>query len=146
MAENKMAEFANMLGVELEENFLAFFDTGEMFGECKFTDAGFWLLGGELMANMNEGLYKLLTGELRIKKMPRKPHYGEGYWSYKKIDGSKTRLEIHEDYWYGDFIDKIMYKLGFCYKTKEEASANLSRAEDFFNNSDIINWEEQNNG
>lgn len=121
---NQMNEVARMLGVELNEEFMV---NGTKF---KLTLNG-------LTRNNDETLYchiltSLLTGELELRRKPWKPIKGEIYY-YVTEEG----LMWSED-WVDDDIDLMRYKLGNCYRTKEEAEVDAHKWEAFYASDEVI--------
>lgn len=120
MAKNYMADVAEMLGVELEEEFMIpnkavilkiSAKDGLMY---KFKDEGEW----------QSGASDLLMGEVEIVKLPWKPKFKEGYYypcTYEQ--------EVFYALWVGSTLNYAMYNLGMCYRTREEAEAHF--AEDY---------------
>lgn len=142
MAENKIAEVAKLLGVEIGEEFLVFNDMGELVGKGKhkFDDKGLWLIYDNKIGSVNQHLIYLLNGAWTIKKL-WKPKENERYWTYRY---DEEKLRVVESFWTNDVLDKLLYRNGFCYKTREEAEANKSKAEKYFNNDRIVDWEKTN--
>lgn len=121
---NQMNEVARMIGVELNEEFMV---NGTKF---KLTLNG-------LTRNNDETLYcyiltSLLTGELELRRKPWKPIKGEIYY-YVTEEG----LVWSED-WVDDDIDLMRYKLGNCYRTKEEAEVDVHKWEAFYASDEVI--------
>ena len=97
---NYYKQFAEMLGLELEQEFILVKPNG---------------------TKVDNDLYKISEDGLFYKKRkevtkPWKPKYGEQYWSYStKINGTCCNMfwENIEDY--------AMWKSGNCFRTEEEA-------------------------
>ena len=118
---NYYKQFAEILGLELGEEFVITDSDGERRDEAtyKITENGlyhrtptsiFWLTES---ANTIE---RLLNGDVKAVPKPWKPKYGEQYWSYStKINGTccNTFWECMED--------SAIWKSGNCFETKEEA-------------------------
>lgn len=66
-------------------------------------------------------LGNLLTGACSIERKHWKPKYNERYYSI----GTGGVLEPGT--WLNDFVDIALYRLGNCYPTPEEASANADK-------------------
>lgn len=134
---NHMAEVAKMLGVELGEEFEIEFpapstiSTTAVFKENEFrivkTDAytvtPYWDYSV---------LHDLLVDSLAIKRKPWKPSAGDQYW-YVSSNGSA-------DYycWTDDILDFLTYKLGNCYRTREEAEANRDKWVKFYESDEVL--------
>ena len=135
---NHMAEVAKMLGVELGEEFEIEFpapstiSTTAVFKENEFrivkTDAyimtPYW--------NYSV-LHSLLVGNLIIKRKPWKPKCGEEYWYVTILD-----REIGLDIWRDTLRDITLYKLGNCYRTREEAEANRDKWVKFYASDEVL--------
>ena len=124
--DNKMAEAAKLLGVELDEVFffkgrsgrlscytyysktyLKFTENGlkESADRTSWHSAAAWVWNG------------LITGALQIVKLPWKPSYGEVYYMPSVINENKyVRLFWHDSGTYENF-----YQQGMVCRTKEEA-------------------------
>lgn len=135
-----MASVAKLLGVEIGEIFkIKIRSSGKIIDNCFFT-------ANELCINDADYpcpsvLTCLLNGTYEIVKLPWKPKEDEHYWTYANRDDDNKTLFIMENIWENDVIDKMFYRLGFCYKTEEEAEADLPRVIKFLNSDDVINWE-----
>lgn len=113
MAKNLIPEIAKMLGVELGEEF-----------KIKGYDRTYWfdldgLHSGEYAAD-DEDLHDLLCGVTEIIKLPWKPKEGEKYWSFLPGAWMVTWYT-----WDDSPIDFAFYKVGWVFRTKEEAEAAL---------------------
>lgn len=122
---NYMNQIAQMLGVELEEEFyledvtdgyyfsddnfkkvtFRLSDTG-MFRKDKNTETGWKDLTCYLMA--------ILTGRYTIVKKPWKPEKYEKYYYVSLLK------EIVQRYFYEDQDDVMRYQLSNCFRTREE--------------------------
>ena len=126
---NYMTKVAKMFDVELGEKFKC--SNGY---EYKFTKNG--LLLASDIAN-KEGHYDqifmgLLTGSIKIEYKPYKPKNGDKYWTVTRYGDSR----MHK--WENDLIDVYCYKLGNCYKTKDEADSNLCKWIEFYLSDDVL--------
>lgn len=136
-----MKEIANMLGVELYENFYIKCNLGltdKNNNETRTQDRD-WFCFDEyglkctsVTPYINSYLVGLLNGDYSIERKPWKPTYHEKYYSI----GPGGVLEPGD--WLNDFIDQAMYKLGNCYRTVEEASANRDKWIKFYSSDDLI--------
>jgi hypothetical protein len=121
---NYMAEVAKMLGVEMNKNF-----------RCDYVNGVFCITDEKLTYNgvySSDMLMMLLNGQLAIKHKPWKPQYGE-YYYYVSRNNYVLRAQ-----WYDDIIDVLMYKLGNCYCTKEQAEANRDKWVAFYASDDVL--------
>ena len=132
---NHMAEVAKMLGVELGERFTIIDLDGEIMGTAIIDECGFKLI--EYNVNYTNSwhqyaLENLLTGKYIIKRKPWKPPKGDKYWHISS-NGSA-------DYycWTDDTLDFLTYKLGNCYRTREEAEANRDKWVKFYASDEIL--------
>ena len=113
---NYIEEVAKLLGVELGEKF-RIKDVGE---DCVHDELYMFTTGG---LATDAGVYvspyylnSLLTKERVIIKMPFKPLKGERYWYF-----DTSRYQATADYYYGTLYDLAFFKIGNCFRTKEEA-------------------------
>lgn len=118
MGKNHMNEVAALLGVELDEEFII-----EDYGTYVLTWKGLVRKDGVVQGLI---LTFLLTGELKIRRKPWKP-IKDGAYYYVAEDG----LTWEED-WVDNDVDLMRYKLGNCYRTKEEAKANVNKWRVFY--------------
>lgn len=118
MGKNHMNEVAALLGVELDEEFII-----EDYGTYVLTWKGLVRKDGVVQGLI---LTFLLTGELKIRRKPWKPIKDEAY--YYVTEEGLTR----EEDWIDVDIDLMRYKLGNCYRTKEEAEANVNKWRAFY--------------
>ena len=125
---NHMPEVAKMLGVEL----------GEEFESCgftyKLTENG--LICPMFPQNSHEDyarmLRNLLIGSYPIKRKPWKPNKGNKFWYIDK-DGY-VAWYIWDGY--TEYIN--YYKLGNCYRTREEAEANRDKWIAFYASDEVL--------
>lgn len=115
MAKNLMQEVANLLGVEIGEEFRL---------DNPDNDKVFRLTADGLLNDDNilctESLTYLLIGGCKIVKLPWEPKQGELYW---------VVLENRVVEWVcvNGMTDRSYLKLGNRFHTKEEAEANADR-------------------
>ena len=123
MAKNYMAEVAKMLGVELEEEFRI----KQCYGIFKISDTE-----GLLWKSLGQNEWEPRPQELRlvikkaidIVKLPWKPKFDDEYYCT-----SVPQRCVRKCYWSNITRDYAFYKLGMCYRTREEAEAHF--AEDY---------------
>lgn len=118
---NYYKQFAEMLGLELGEEFVLTDSYGEKKDEFeyKITEDGV-LYKSPTFASWSKSssgtILRLLNGDYETVAKPWKPKYGEQYWSYSlKASGTccNTFWEFTKDY--------AMWKSGNCFRTEEEA-------------------------
>ena len=123
---NYMAEVAKLLGVEICEEF-----------EIKGYPSRYMFIN-DGMINVESGfvcdgtLWKLLTGEATIKRQPWKPAVDERYYSVAENGLPEENICV----W--DHIDIVLYKLGNCYRTREEAEANRDKWVTFYESDEVL--------
>jgi hypothetical protein len=122
-----MSEVAKMLGVELGEEFYISTNGNT---EYVFTENGLFPAHGSVVCNNT--LNDLLTGTATIKRKPWKPNYGDFYFF---VDANG--LSDYEKY-YNDPFDIMCYKLGNCYRTKQEAEANSEKWRAFYSSDEVL--------
>lgn len=121
---NHMKQIAEMLGVELGEEFkVRYKGSGEVDDEIiKINEDGLHVKGYE-----NAAIYiledlllkKLIDGSLEVVKLPWKPKNREKYWYVNTLG------YIHSDIFDSYTVDLLWYKAGRVYRTYEEAKAHL---------------------
>lgn len=117
MAKNYMQDVANILGVELGEEF-------KLDGrktKYKFTENGLYFYAPDgWWQCSNVMLPKILKGELEIVKLPWKPKVGDVYyrpWRYFK--------GVTSTYWNNAVEDFALKEAGMIFRTAEECEAAL---------------------
>ena len=114
---NYYKKIAEMLGVELEEEFKV---SDMKIFTFKFTeDDGLMFKYGTNEDYMPSALIltKLLRGDCSVVKLPWKPKKGEAYWYY-----SEAFHHAYSSEWTGSPCDLLYWKSGNFFKTKEEAN------------------------
>lgn len=122
---NYYKQFAEMLGLELEQEFVLTDDDGNRKNKYtyKFTEDGV-LYKSPTFTNWSVNslctIGSLLNGDVKAVPKPWKPKYGEKYFVYEQ-----NRIDCSYSYscsfWANDDIDLCMWKNGNCFRTKEEA-------------------------
>ena len=119
---NYYKQFAEMLGIELEQEFVLTDDDGNRKNKYtyKFTEDGV-LYKSPTFTNWSVNslgtIGSLLDGDVKAVPKPWKPKYGEHYWYC-----SETRKPVAiETIWTGISGDLCKWKCGNCFLTKGEA-------------------------
>lgn len=119
MGKNYMPEIAQMLGVEIGEEFDVIYETGQKsdWGPYKITrdglvdESGNWALHGT-------ALFNLLTGKYTLQERPWRPKDDDEYW-FVELDGG-----VQYSYFYKDNeSDLASLNMGNCFQSKEAAKA-----------------------
>lgn len=122
MAKNLIPQIAQMLGVELGEEFKIKGYDGLTY---KLTDNGLELTtvdGQKTKWFDNGALNSLLKGKMEIVKLPWKPKKGETYYTFELLDG---KWIVHLLWWAGSPNGYALLEKGWVYRTQEEAEAAL---------------------
>lgn len=135
MSKNYMKIVAQMLGVELGEQFKVY-ALETLLGEVMLSDKGVEFCDSDCCGGMSASavLEGLLTGALTLKHKPWKPTFGERYYYYD----SDERL-IDDTECYGKMMDLTLYKIGNCYRTREAAEVNKDKWKEFYESDKV--WE-----
>lgn len=116
---NYYKKIAEMLGVELNEEFsLKNNDDEFLSSNYKITASdGLLFKWGNNWGRSNR-IIEIISGRLTIVKLPWKPKEGKEYWYYSEAwkQGISTK-------WESGIQDLIFWKVGNCFRTKEEADA-----------------------
>ena len=119
---NYYKQFAEMLGLELEQEFVLTDDDGNRKDKYtyKITEDGLLYKSPTFNWSISSlgNIGKLLDGDVKAVPKQWKTENGETYWYYrilKKEDSCTT--------WCFDGIDLCRWKTGSCFKTREEADA-----------------------
>lgn len=116
---NYYKQVAEMLGVELEEEFKLKADCMEKPWNnlYRISENGFEYKSiHENWENDDHyALSEILSGKKEIVKIPWKPKKGETYWYY--IDAKR----VDWTYWNSKLFDLLNWKMGNCFQTEEEA-------------------------
>lgn len=120
-------QFAEMLGLELEQEFTLIKPNGEKLDSVnpkiayRITENGICYQashGGDWWVEPFKTLDSLLMGEVKAVPKPWKPKYGEQYWSYS-VKISATCANVFT----GCVDDYAVWKIGNCFRTEEEAQS-----------------------
>lgn len=119
---NYYNQFAEMLGLELEQEFILTDTDGKKinYASYKITEHGLYFKATQNGAWHSETsifLKNLLSGEYKAVPKPWKPEFGEQYWHYSEAWKEGISCD-----WEGGFNDLLLWKAGNCFRTEEEAS------------------------
>lgn len=124
--DNKMAEVAKLLGVELDEVFFFKGRSGRL--SCytyysktylKFTESGLKeSVNRTSWHNAAAWMWKsLITGTLQIIKLPWKPSRGDAYYMPSTVSSNKY-IKL---FWIDSKSDEDSYQQGLIFRTEKEA-------------------------
>lgn len=118
---NYWKQFAEMLGLELEQEFeLVDQDSKIKYRDTyKVTENGIYYKSGkedDWLDEPTDTVDGLLSGEYEIVPKPWKPKKCEKYWYYSTL-GETAFLTT----WYGASVDLYRWNAGNCFKTEEKA-------------------------
>ena len=115
---NYYKQFAEMLGLELEQEFVITDLDGKRKDTItyKFTEDGLFSKANNLSAKVTLILDLLLSGKYKAVPKPWKPKKGDEYWRCSSKCGF-----VSSTIWLDDVIDICGWKSGNCFRTKEEA-------------------------
>lgn len=118
---NYYKQFAEMLGLELEQEFVLIDADGNRKNKntYKITEDGLLYKSPPFISwsiNSLGNIGSLLNGDVKAVPKPWKPKKGDRYWNYSVIT-NRACCSV-----FGDFIeDYAIWKSGNCFRTKEEA-------------------------
>lgn len=120
---NYNKQFAAMLGLELEQEFVLTDSNGKRKDSdtYKITENGLYYkspTSSEWFTEPSETIERLLDGADIAVPKPWKPKNGEKYWFY-----SETYNNAMSHQWYSGDYEFCLWKCGNCFKTEEEAAA-----------------------
>lgn len=114
---NYIGKVAEMLGVEIGEEFKIEFDNGMLsINNYMLLDEGMFCSDGLSMSASCFGY--LIKGEYKIVKLPFKPKNGDKYYTYYT---NKEEWLIWDSTWSGDVSDYARLKSGIVFRTSQEA-------------------------
>ena len=118
-------QFAEILDLELKQEFVLInVDDGNRKNEYRYkiTEDGLLYKMPTQYVNWSKSssstILRLLNGDYKALAKPWKPTKGETYWHY-----GTERGEAFLTTWCFDSIDLCRWKVGNCFKTREEAEA-----------------------
>lgn len=113
---NYYKQVAKMLGVDLKEEFKIKYANGVVCDEpYKITVDGLFYKN-EFGWIRSIFLNSIIAGDLEIVKLPWKPNDDEFYYYYSPCTGI-----TYQERWMNTSSDYCMWKLGNCFRTREEA-------------------------
>lgn len=118
---NYYKQFAEMLGLELEQEFVLIDADGNKKNKYtyKFTEDGVVYKSPTFTnwsINSLGTIGSLLNGDVKAIPKPWKPKNGDAYWRYQPQFGNASLSA-----WLDDGVDFCRWKVGNCFRTKEEA-------------------------
>lgn len=118
---NYYKQFAEMLGLELEQEFILTDADGKRKDvyTYKITEDGVLYKSPTFVnwsVNSLGTVGKLLNGDVKAVPKPWKPKKGEAYWHYSEVWGEVISFD-----WEDCYYDFLLWKVGNCFRTKEEA-------------------------
>lgn len=130
---NYMEQVAKMLGVEMGEQFEILWPDGRNpYNETIYCFKDNGLYDAYTNAQTSRILTCLLTGAATVKHKPWKPEFNYVFWTVFQ-DGSCAYV-----HWYNSLDNLNCYKLGNCYRTKEEAEANRDKWVEFYASNEVL--------
>ena len=134
---NYMEQVAKMLGVEFGERFRLYDEEREYDVDYYFLEDGIYVdICKPYRANSGL-LFDIVSGKYIIKRKPWKPKDGEKFW-FVEIHTDKDGYVGDQEYYYDCSVDVNFYKLGNCYRTKEEAEANIDKWVEFYASDEVL--------
>lgn len=143
MSKNLIPKIAELLGVELGEEFECYSAYDCITHKLKFKNDGLYHIQ-ELFSKDAEGneqiftrwimcstadklLANILSGEIEIIKLPWKPKFDEKYWSFmvRRDYTDKTTWSVAVSIWLDHPADWALLDKGWVYRTRAEAEAAL---------------------
>ena len=123
MAKNLIPQIAQMLGVEIGEDFKIKGYTEQTY---RFDDDGLKVIYSYLMKKTfaNVMLGSLLAGKAEIVKLPWKPKKGDGYYTFEIFRG---KWVVRSLWWTGAPCSYALLDKGWVFRTKEEAEDALTK-------------------
>lgn len=115
---NYYKQIAEMLGLELEQEFVLTDDDGNRENKYtyKFTEDGLFSKANDLSGKVTLMLDLLLSGKYKAVPKPWKPKKGDEYWRCISKCGF-----VSSTIWLDDVMDICRWKSGNCFRTEEEA-------------------------
>ena len=120
MAKNCMAAVAELLGMELGEEFVI--QNADRKENVVLAADGFHVIQPNNVLGPDHGklLSKVLQGLYEVKKLPWEPKYGDDYYV---LEAGIERIRRYS--WDGATFDYAAKNMGIIYRTETEAKAHL---------------------
>ena len=120
---NYWKEFAEMLGLELEQEFVLIKPNGKRVNDeaHKFAEDGMYYKETTTQTwhgDPSSTLWLILSGAYKAVPKPWKPKKGEAYWHYSEVWKKVIPFE-----WEDCNYDLLLWKAGNCFRTEEEGNA-----------------------
>lgn len=118
---NYYKQFAEMLGLELEQEFNLTDADGKKinYASYKITENGLCFKGttnGAWHSESSIFLKNLLSGDYKAVPKPWKPKQNDRFWYYSEVFEEAVYLD-----WEDCYYNFLLWKVGNCFKTEEEA-------------------------
>ena len=120
---NYWKQFAEILSLELNQEFVLTGGDGNRKDQFtyKITEDGFLSKPPEdvnwsVMPICTFTIVNLLSGNIKAVTKPWKPKNEEKHWYYSDVFEEATYIN-----WHGSFLNLLLWKVGNCFKTEEEA-------------------------
>lgn len=123
MAKNLIPEIAQMLGVELNEEFKIKGREGAIY---KFIVDGLLVSDDDaekVYTTTHMPLVGLVRGDIEIVKLPWKPKHKDKYWTF--YINNHDKLDTDWNIWTEEVAELARLKAGWVYRTRAEAEAAL---------------------
>lgn len=122
MAKNLIPQIAQMLGVELNEEFKIDTSGDDIF---QITESGVWMRKGIDKEEWVEKPFEfvmLCNGDAEVIRLPWKPKEGESFYTFTAAYGEWS---ISLDVWAEEPCNYALLDKGWIYRTEKEAQAAL---------------------
>lgn len=122
MAKNLIPQIAQMLGVELNEEFKIDTSGDDIF---QITESGVWMRKGIDKEEWVEKPFEfvmLCNGDAEVIRLPWKPKEGESFYTFTAAYGEWS---ISLDVWAEEPCNYALLDKGWIFRTKQEAEAAL---------------------
>ena len=120
MSKNLIPQIAQMLGVELGEEFKIEGDNRTYWFDLDGLHSGEYVAEDEDDAMLHD----LLCGEVEIVKLPWKPKQDETFYTFG-IHATENKWVVVSVKWWDNVKNLALYKIGWIYRTQAEAEAAL---------------------
>lgn len=125
MAKNLIPEIAQMLGVEIGEDFKIKGYIGPLYRfDADGLKASYSCLMQKRLTFANAMLSSLLAGEVEIVKLPWKPKKGDAYYTFEVFRG---KWVVRSLWWTEAPCNYALLDKGWVFRTKEEAEDALTK-------------------